>query len=76
MKIDYERIAEQAADNVADWDELAEAASMARWTHSDPARFDAWCEWATAKETERLIEAEHEAQAEARQTAREWRDVA
>ena len=76
MKIDYERIAEQAADNVADWMEGLESASMWRWVHADPARFDAWVEWATQKEVERLIEAAHEADAERRLTERDWRNVA
>ena len=76
MRIDYEAIADKAADNVADMSEASEFASMYAWVHKDPARFDAWCEWATAQEVARLIEAEHEAKAEARQTAREWRDVA
>ena len=75
-RIDYEAIADKAADNVADWNERNEAESMWVWVHADPARFDAWVEYATKRETDRLIEAEHEAQAEARQTEREWRDVA
>ena len=76
MRIDYEAIADKAADSVADWNDTQEADSMWEWVHKDPARFDAWLEFATKRETDRLIEAEHEAQAEARQTAREWRDVA
>ena len=76
MRIDYEAIADKAADNVADWGGSKDAESMSAWVHADVDRFAAWLEWATQKETERLIEAAHEADAERRLTEQAWRDVA
>ena len=76
MKIDYEALADKAASTVADWGSADAAVSMYAWVHKDPARFAAWLEWASQKETERLTELAHVAQAEARATEREWSHAA
>jgi len=55
MKIDYAKLGEQAADNVADWDKAQEADSMFAFVHAHLDIFSHWLDWATEKEQARLL---------------------
>ena len=74
MKIDYEALADKADYAVDKFNNVQEAASMRKWlmlAHNQDMR-DEWREWAVTEETALLVSLAHDAQDEARQTAREW----